>query len=197
MREASAICALKGRFQVENIRLVLEAIRFLRGRGWRIPAAAVRKGLRKVRWSGRFQWESVRIGKRRLPLLLDGAHNPDAVRKLLDSLRWEGWQRRGCILVFNALKDKNVGKMLKLILKDLKVRLMLVPALGTERTTAPQAVLRRAKALAKGLRLRTFASVWSLWKRAEVPGDARWMVATGSLYLVGETLASLKGRNRS
>ena len=62
---------LLGPAQPRNAALVLEAVRVLREAGWSVPEAAVRRGLSKVRWPGRF--EVVRLGSRTL-MLADKDH---------------------------------------------------------------------------------------------------------------------------
>ena len=46
-------------------------------RGWKIPAASLRRGIAGARWPGRFD-----VVDRRGPVVLDGAHNADAARAL-------------------------------------------------------------------------------------------------------------------
>src|SRR4030095_221655 len=47
-----------------------------------ISDSAVRRGLEKVHWPGRLEWVSLKP-----PILLDGAHNPEGIRALVDYLK--------------------------------------------------------------------------------------------------------------
>ena len=44
-----------GSYQPQNATVALEAVDVLRGRGWRIPDEAVRVGVARTRWQGRFE----------------------------------------------------------------------------------------------------------------------------------------------
>jgi dihydrofolate synthase/folylpolyglutamate synthase len=178
-------CALKGDFQRENLRIVLAAVAVLRGKGWTLPLNAVRRGLRKVRWPGRFDWRILRLKGRSVPVLIDGAHNPAATVRLLEALRRTRFFGRPAALVFNALKDKNVPEMAALLRRALKIEEVFIPALPTERSMDP----KQTQKLFSGLS-RTEPSVRTAWSSAKKT-RAEWVLATGSLYLVGETLKAL------
>lgn len=73
--------ALLGSYQPANAALAIEAVRLLRGRGWRISDEAVREGIAAARWPGRFEVVAAR------PLtVIDGGHNPQGAQALADSL---------------------------------------------------------------------------------------------------------------
>jgi dihydrofolate synthase/folylpolyglutamate synthase len=182
---ASRDCALKGEFQRENLRMVLAAVSVLRDQGWTLPLPAVRRGLREVRWPGRFDWRDLRLKGRSVPVLIDGAHNPAAMTRLLEALRRTRLYSRPAALVFNALKDKNVSEMALLLRRALKIEEVFIPALPTERSMDP----KQTQKLFPGPS-RTAPSVRSAWSSAKKT-RAEWVLATGSLYLVGETLKAL------
>lgn len=72
---------LLGSYQPANAALAVEAVHALRGRGWNVPEEAVREGLARAEWPGRF--EVVAQG----PLtIVDGGHNPQGAQVLADSL---------------------------------------------------------------------------------------------------------------
>ncbi|MBK9710376.1 MAG: bifunctional folylpolyglutamate synthase/dihydrofolate synthase [Kouleothrix sp.] len=77
----SLIPSLRGVFQRENARLAVGAALLLRDAGLPISDAAIAAGLADVRWPGRME---VVAGEP--PLVLDGAHNGDSARKLVESL---------------------------------------------------------------------------------------------------------------
>nr|BAL58786.1 FolC bifunctional protein [Candidatus Acetothermum autotrophicum] len=80
--ERSLRLALLGGYQQENLNIVLEALEVLR-QSLVIPKDAVRKGLEQVRWPGRFEV----VQHEPYVIVLDGAHNPHAIRALRDDLR--------------------------------------------------------------------------------------------------------------
>lgn len=78
-----SICmGLIGKHQISNSLNLLAGIEFLSRAGVEISQSVVVSGLAKSTWPGRFE----RIpGMGRLKLYLDGAHNPDGIRALVDT----------------------------------------------------------------------------------------------------------------
>lgn len=182
------ICALKGDFQRKNIHLVLKTIEVLRSKGWEIPERSVRKGLKEVVWPGRYQWKTAALGSRRVPVLLDAAHNPGAMKELVRCIRKTRFKDRNCILVFNALRDKDLPGMIRPLVANLKIDRVLIPRLSTERSSEPNAVGEVFKRESRGIVTEYFESVSGLRsflkKRLENRSNV-WVLATGSLYLIG------------
>lgn len=97
---------LRGVFQRENARLATGAALLLRERGLKIDDAAIRAGLATARWPGRLE-----IVGDRPPIVLDGAHNGDSARKLLQSLD-EAFPGRRIVLVLGTSSDKDISRIL-------------------------------------------------------------------------------------
>ncbi len=135
---------------------------------------AVRQGLATVHWPGRFQCIDAN-------LVLDGAHNPSAIAQLIQT--WE--EHFGPVkpaILFGALRDKAIKEML-LLLKPLAAELAAVPV-NSRRAASPQEI----QALAgPDVDLRSFSSVPAAL--AELRSRHEMILATGSLFLVGELLA--------
>ena len=115
-----------GRHYIENASLSLAAAaqfiqadaQFINGAhtsgktGARFDDALAVKTLATRSWAGRMQLLSGPDGKTRV--ILDGAHNSHAVRRLVESLaQYYPGKQFHCL--FGALKDKDVGEMLKLM----------------------------------------------------------------------------------
>ena len=99
---------LLGNYQLKNAMVVLDVIDTLRRKGWEIPEDAVRLGLKCVVWPGRFELLS------KDPLvIIDGAHNPNGVEALVDSIRTYLAGRRITFLI-GVMADKNYHEMLRL-----------------------------------------------------------------------------------
>lgn len=104
-REALPLPALRGDYQLQNAAGALAVTELLGGR-LPLETAAIREGLASVSLPGRFE---VRPG--RPTLILDVAHNTQAVAALRDTLR--RYRCRGRVLaVFSALRDKRLGEMI-------------------------------------------------------------------------------------
>lgn len=173
---ARGALGLSGRHQRENAALARAAI----GRsGLVLSDGVVDEGLANVRWRGRFE----RVGAR---LVLDGAHNPEATRALVETWREEFGDERA-IVFFGAVESKDVGGMVSSLAEIASV--FHVVTVGTARGIA-------AEALAETMRGLT--DVPCLVGRGLVeilaPAEEGLVLVTGSLFLVGECLGILEGR---
>ncbi len=98
--------ALRGRHQIDNAAVAVALLAELDGDGMRVDPDAVRTGLASVCWPGRL--EHLQAGD--TAVLLDAAHNPAGAAALREYLVAIGWS--DCVLVFGAMRDKDVGSML-------------------------------------------------------------------------------------
>lgn len=104
---------LLGSYQPANAALAIEAIAALRSRGWDIPDEALREGIARTQWPGRF--EVVDVGSDRPTIVVDGGHNPQGARALVDSLTDVF---PGCkpVFVIGVREDKDYPVMLETVL---------------------------------------------------------------------------------
>ena len=94
--------SLLGLYQPDNAALVLSAIDALRARGLSIPETAVKSGMKKAYWPGRFE-----ILRREDPLIIyDGAHNKQGIAAAVKSLKHYFGEQRLTVLT-GVLKDKD------------------------------------------------------------------------------------------
>jgi dihydrofolate synthase/folylpolyglutamate synthase len=139
-----------------------------------ISDQAIRQGLASVRWPGRCQ-----ILPTEPRILLDGAHNVQAVEALVRSA--PGLLGHGPIhLVFGAARDKDIETMAQ--------RLRDMP--GLERTTVVNLPHERGAAadvltayFPGAMPAQGWEDAWALVREAGIP-----TLVTGSLFLVGEAL---------
>jgi dihydrofolate synthase/folylpolyglutamate synthase len=169
---------LLGMHQAENAALAVAAIDALRARGWEISDGALRDGLAHARWPGRLE-----IIERNPIVLVDGAHNPAGLERTLAAVRTLA-RNRPVAVVFGAMKDKDLDSMLA------QLRAIQVPvifsAIGWHRAASPRDLSARFAApstTADGVGQAIGQA------RAEVGRDGVVLVC-GSLYLVGEAIAS-------
>ncbi len=172
--------ALPGEHQRWNAalaRAALDAARLVR------QEDARRRGLAAVQWDGRFQIHADNI-------VLDGAHNPEAARVLVRTWR-EIFEAKKARLVFSAMRDKDPGTLLR-ILGDIADEIWLVPVSGNPRS-CPEDELR-ATAEAAGFSTIYATSLTDALRRLSSLDGL--VLITGSLFLVGEALAQLRGQSR-
>ena len=100
---------LLGRHQGANAAIAIATINELIRQGWKVDEAAVRKGLRELRWPAR-----VEIVGRSPTVILDAAHNVASIQALNDTID-ESFPRCRRRLVFASTRDKDLAGMIQLI----------------------------------------------------------------------------------
>lgn len=187
---------LLGSYQPANAALAIETADALRGRGWPVDDDAVRQGIAEAVWPGRF--EIVRAGEGEPTAVVDGGHNPQGARALVDSLN-DVFPGRKPVFVIGVLEDKDYPAMLETVLP-------LGAAFVTVTPDNPRAL--PADKLARAIRwtgqdllgcsacvnpyvARDMAD--ALAKARELAGPEGLVCAFGSLYSVGALKEQLEG----
>jgi dihydrofolate synthase/folylpolyglutamate synthase len=175
----------RGAFQRGNFLLARAAAEaYLQRSGIPLRGEAVSAAAAAVEVPGRAQ-----IVARDPLTLLDGAHNPDAVAALVDSLP-ELLEGRSAALVLGVLEDKDATAMLRALLPRCERAWFTAPP--SPRALPPAALQSLAQQLGFDETLcepqpaRALAAAQS-WARARPGGGS--VLATGSVYLVGDLLA--------
>lgn len=97
---------LLGSYQIENAALALEALEVLQNNGCRLKEEKIRKGFMESVWPARFE-----ILSKKPYVIADGAHNEDAVKKLMETMRFYFTNHR-IIYIIGVLKDKDYVPMI-------------------------------------------------------------------------------------
>lgn len=172
------VFSLLGSHQADNAALVIAATHALESQGWRVSDHDLRRGLRDVRWPGRLEL----VEKSGIYICLDGAHNPPAMARLIESLKESPFRDRRTHVLFSAYQDKDIATMATQV-ADLADTLYLAALPGPR--AASVSTLRNAfRDFAGPLQIReNLPDAWSAIFHAAQPGDL--IVVTGSLALVG------------
>jgi dihydrofolate synthase/folylpolyglutamate synthase len=183
-----ATLAARGPFQRRNFALArLAAETYLRGAGIEPDERAVAEAAASIEVPGRLQVVAED------PLtVLDGAHNPEAVDALVQSLP-ALLGERPLALVLGVLEDKDAASMLSSLLASCERAWFTAPP--SSRALSPAALQSLARQLG-------FEQVACEPRPAQALAEAqRWarerggaVLATGSVYLVGELLGTLSER---
>jgi len=156
-----------GARQVINACVVYQAAKRLE-----IPLRAVKKAFETVKLPGRF--EIFRKGKN--TLVLDGAHNPQAVELLMEFWRKTPFAENAALLC-GFMKDKDYKKMLALLRPYFKTVIITVPP--SPRGAGEEEI---SDVLPKSARI-TFEPDWK--KALELAKKHENVLCTGSFYLAG------------
>ncbi len=173
--------ALAGEHQLNNASAVLQLLRLVDAQR-PVTEAAIRQGLETVKLAGRFQ-----LFDGRVPVLVDVAHNPQAVEVLTDYIRTQ-FPHRQVHAVFAIMRDKDITGVINPI-KPLVKRWYLAPIPLAR--AAPEPELR---AIFNELSVENveggFAGADAAFEAAKThanPGDL--VVVFGTFPLVSEFLA--------
>ena len=173
---------LLGLHQADNAALAVAAIDALRSRGWEVSDGALRDGLARTRWPGRLE-----VLDRNPIVLVDGAHNPAGLQRSLATVQKLA-KDRPLVIVFGAMKDKDLPAMLA------QLRATGAPvifsAIDWHRAATPADLAAQF-----GARAETAESSGEALDRARQLASPNGIVLVcGSLYLVGEVIASMRAR---
>ncbi len=173
---------LKGQFQARNAALALAIIEILIQKGLEVSSPHIRQGLKKASWPGRMQ-----VMSEGPKIVLDGAHNPAAMRALAHCLRKE-FNYQKLILVVGVMKDKDIGPLLRAIVPSSDYVFYTRPIYP--RAAEPEILMAKASLLDKpGETVPTLKGALELARKIAGPEDL--ILVSGSLFTVGEALAHL------
>ncbi|KPK27943.1 MAG: hypothetical protein AMK69_09580 [Nitrospira bacterium SG8_3] len=170
---------LKGRFQTRNAALSLAAIELLERKGYAFSSHDIVEGLKETKWPGRMH-----VVSQKPLIILDGAHNPKAIRELAHSIGSEFSYRR-LILVIGVMDDKDIGKILKGILPMADYVFYTRPEYY--RAASPERLMKEGLTLGnQGSRVPKLCDALDMARDMADPTDM--ILVTGSLFTVGEAM---------
>jgi dihydrofolate synthase/folylpolyglutamate synthase len=180
-------------YLARNERLGVRAAEVLLGRALREDERrAARAAARAARPPARFEVHEVRG----VPVVVDGGHNRDGLKAVLDAAR-AYYRDRPLGVVFGVLKDKDVGSMLSTLEREAHTLVLTRPESADERVLDPEQVEGEFHPRDAGGR--------RAWVASD-PGDALHLavgemekvggvvLVTGSLYTGVGILGRLRGR---
>jgi dihydrofolate synthase/folylpolyglutamate synthase len=170
---------LQGRYQAVNAACAIEAILQT---GPALQMSTVQKGIRETSLSCRFECREIE----EKTVILDVAHNPDAVATLCETLRRRFPDAPVCI-VAGIMSDKDFPAMIKAYLSVSEHLIFTRPA--TERAAAAEVLAREVPERRRTVRHDVATAVEEGLKRPE-----HIVCITGSFYTVGEAVRYLRGR---
>lgn len=173
---------LPGRHQGRNAALALAASELLAHNGYTVSDAARRDGVARTVWPGRMHLLSTQPR-----IMLDGAHNPAAMKALAQSLQGDPSFQK-LILVIGIMADKAAKPMLRAILPLAHQVIFTRPVY--ERAMDPSRLRDQA-----GIPSSAHQVIDSLPRALDtakaVAGPNDLILVTGSLFTVGEALSHL------
>ena len=163
--------SLKGEFQRENAGLASVVGKFLG-----VSDENIQKGIANTKWIGRIDWIEDNV-------LIDGAHNEAGIGALVDYLKTLEYDK--LVVVFGVCENKDYKKFLELLPYD---KLILSKA-GLDRAVDPKEIQKEIDICEIVVNPKD-----ALDRAKELVGEKDLILVTGSLYLIGDLLKQLAGR---
>lgn len=172
-----------GFFQGENIAVSILASEILTERGYKIEKETLIKGIEKSFIEGRME-----VIDGNTNIIIDGAHNPDAIKKLLISLKEIGID--SFVLLYASMKDKDIEKISRILFP--KAKKIILTKVEELRGEEPENIFRRAYFKFKKdiIMEKDFAKAYEMAK--SLCSDSDYLLVTGSLYLAGAVKKLIK-----
>jgi dihydrofolate synthase/folylpolyglutamate synthase len=173
---------LLGRHQYKNAALAVAVVEILRRKGFQATERAIREGLKATRWPGRMQ---IVLSNPRV--MVDGAHNPAAIKNLVKNVTRDKAYRR-LILVLGVMADKDIPKIVREIVPAADYVICTRP--DYYRAAPPETLMKLAFPLWKAGEISLgLADAINKAKTLASPEDL--ILVTGSLFTVGEAMACI------
>lgn len=170
-----------GDYQVENAIGAIYALYLLNKRGiLKISLDNIKDRIKTSTWKGRME-----IVSRDPLIILDGAHNFDGIKRLVESL--DNFKFKKLHLIMSILADKEHKKMLEEI-SSYTDEVVFVN-LDYKRGTSPEELSREASDYGLKGQVMTIDEALDYYKNAYQDGDL--ILITGSLYFVSEARSKI------
>ncbi len=167
--------ALRGRHQWNNAAVALGAIE-VAGGAFPVSGALIREGLATVSWPGRFE-----IMLEGPTVLLDGAHNGEGVKALLETIE-DFRQGRRIKLLFASMEDKEWRLMLNMLVE--MVDEVVLTRVSMERSADPKQLASHVAGRVPHRVMNDARQGLGYLLTSARPEDI--VLVAGSLYLLGE-----------
>jgi len=169
---------LKGAMQFENAALAIAALEALAGKGFPVDESSVRRGIEGVVWPGRLQYVAENPA-----VIVDGACNIEAMMAVVDYVRSK-YSPEHTVAVVGMCVDKDIRGVLD-VLGNAASRFVCT------RVDNPRAIRAVDLAEQSPSNVETVVRedpVTALEHAVALAGSDGVVIATGSLYLVGDML---------
>lgn len=170
-----------GDYQVENALGAIYALYILNKRGiLKISLDDIKARIKTSTWKGRME-----IVSRDPLIILDGAHNFDGIKRLVESL--DNFKFKKLHLIMSILADKEHKKMLEEIASYTDE--VVFVNLDYKRGTSPEELSREASEYGLKGQVMTIDEALAYYKKSYQDGDL--ILITGSLYFVSEARSKI------
>lgn len=191
--------SLGASYQFRNISVALVALEvFLTevkppGKSWSLNDELIKEGIFLARLPGR--WEVLSVPQKKCQIILDGAHNPEALALVFEEFR-KKFQSQG-VIVFGAKKDKAVKEIMSELVRSAR-NIIFVPVPDVD-FHPPESLAcmgreaSRVQDLDSQVDIIFYESILDgINKGLDLVSEKSGMLVTGSLYLIGAARSLLR-----
>ncbi len=181
---------LKGKKQIENAVMCIDAVEVLRNKSYFISDSALREGLKTVIHKGRFEEVSHK------PLMIyDGAHNQNAIENFSQNVQMY-YKNRDKVYIVSILKTKDYQVILKELLKDEKAVFIFTSGNDKNLYVAKGELLEIAKRYTKNSQIYA-QELEDAMDCVKEKYEERVTFVVGSFYIYGTVIEKLKGSDKN
>ena len=166
---------LIGEHQIENASTAIASILVLKNLGYNFKNQSINKGIIKTKWPGRL--EKVKLNK--IPVYLDGAHNIDGAKKLLNFFKQK---KQKVWIIIGMLNNKNLIDFIKII-KPIADGIVAIPIPKEKNSFTSKQISNVCEKL--NLICYKKTNIKSANKFLKKVIKPKLILVTGSLYLIG------------
>lgn len=179
---------LKGRKQIGNACMVLEAINVLQKKGYTISEEAIKKGLKTVVHKARFE----KIYDNPL-IIFDGGHNEEAIKNLKDTIK-QYYPKEHRIYILSILKTKDYKTVIKELIQDKEAKFIFTD--GTKEQDEVKCYVNKEILYKEALKYRKdnlyMDSLENAVKKCKQEYKDAVIFIVGSFYTYQEVIQNLK-----
>lgn len=176
---------LKGRAQIKNASICIEAIKIIRNYGYKITDASILEGLSTVIHKGRL--EKLNSNPE---IIFDGAHNELAIINLLDTIKMY-YSNRKRVYIVSILNRKDYKKMLELLSKDREAIFIMTSGNDAERYTTKEELYNCMSENIEKNRIYKYELDEAIANSMQQKDDTVYFVI-GSFYVYGDVVNLIK-----
>ncbi len=179
--------SLLGEHQAKNCSLALAALEVIARQGFKIDFKKTRFIFENIYWPGRFDIRKIKFEGKEKTLILDGAHNPSAIKAFVKTFGSSPWGKRKSAVLFNVMKDRDYKSMARMLLPI--VRNVILMPIGLKREIT---INKLSSLWEKYIGKKAVVNLKSLKDVLCKFRDENIFLVCGSLFLVGKLLKEIR-----
>ncbi|WP_413852633.1 bifunctional folylpolyglutamate synthase/dihydrofolate synthase [Candidatus Ruminimicrobium bovinum] len=178
---------LLGKSQIYNTAVVLYACELLKNKGFKINFSKIPKILEKLKYIARFDIQNIKIKNKNLRLIIDGAHNKQAVSNFLSLYKKSPFYKKENPLLFAVMEEKNYTEIIKNFSSAFTS--VFIVDINNKRELKPNLIKKEFLKYTSAVTV--IKNLNSFFNKLQ---DNETIVVSGSFYLAGYIIKYLKER---